>query len=188
MEKWRGRSVPATLALGLPTALFAHVLAFGQGHIAAGEAHTIFVQFALALSGATVLLLGTLSALGARNLRDGSVLAAKLRVHLPKWPSLLASCVACFLLIESAEPAHDVHFGVAALGIGFAVAIVHLLLSRFVTTLAHATIAIVRTLTVARRPAYRPNRRVSRPPHLPVFALLRRLEIRPPPLRRPLEG
>ncbi|MBV8363894.1 MAG: hypothetical protein JO193_04960 [Candidatus Eremiobacteraeota bacterium] len=111
------RKFLAALALGLPAALAAHFLTFGDAHPAGGAAHLLFIDAMVATVCASVLALCVGAIYIAAATREGSIVAASLDRLMPSALMLAATATAWFVLIERAEGSHALPLGWAAVAV-----------------------------------------------------------------------
>lgn len=104
------RSAAVSALLGLPVALVAHALVFGQSHAMGGERHGLAVYLAIVFSAAAATICGL------RNARS------KQARSLPP-AVLLFTAGAWFAAFELTESAHAVPVLLCALAVAFAAAI-----------------------------------------------------------------
>ena len=104
------RSAAVSALLGLPVALIAHTLVFGQAHAMGGERHGVAVYLAILFAAAAAVICGL------RNARS------KQARSLPP-AALLFTAGAWFAAFELTESAHAVPVLLCALAIVFAAAI-----------------------------------------------------------------
>ncbi|MGH7738356.1 MAG: hypothetical protein ACREMP_10905 [Candidatus Tyrphobacter sp.] len=102
----RLRGLPGAAALGLLAALLVHAAAYGTTHVMGADFHGAFLALAGCAGFSLFAILAALALLGARTSASGSILAARLRAHLPNWFVLAVSTIAWFSLIEGCEPKH----------------------------------------------------------------------------------
>jgi len=173
--------------LGIPTALLAHIGAFGgSGHTVGGAFHEAFMEGSLAAVAAFGLLL-VASLLQSVNrsadpVRDGSVLAMRLHAYLPNVLTLVAGSAFWYGIIEALEPHHDAAPLVLLLIAFFAAAtFVHFVASAIVRVLASIAIVFSTSTFATHTARFRPRRY-----HAIVLTAgriaSRRLFARPPPL------
>jgi hypothetical protein len=112
MTWWR--SLLGALLIGLPTAVLAHGLTYGRGHVLGGSNHENVVQLTLALGMLAVVACGALALASARTAQNGSILASRLAVYVPGWGTLTLAAAGWFCTIEGMEPHHQ---GIAALAV-----------------------------------------------------------------------
>lgn len=173
------RQLPGALILGLLASLVAHTLGYGDGHIQGGAYHDGLVALAT-LGGAGLLAAATIAAFfSAGPHGTGSVIAARIRSHVPGLAAIGASALGWYAAAESLEPTHATASSVlmaallalATIVIGFLAA----LLVRFVAAIAmgifespfanRQPLFARRAYVLARVPSARAARRpVSRPP------------------------
>jgi hypothetical protein len=96
------------LLIGLPTAVLAHALTYGQGHVLGGSHHENVLQLTLALGAVAAAAAAALTLASARTAQNGSILASRIAAYLPGWAGLAISAAAWFGLIESLESEHQV--------------------------------------------------------------------------------
>lgn len=180
MPQMRAKQFTGAAILGLVASLMAHTVAFGRGHVMGAAYHQAFLGLAgLALAafiGAAISLAWSASG----RISEGSILAARLRAGLPRWPSLCASTTAWLLLVEAVEPRHDAAPVLLLIG-----AIV--LASLVVLTAVRGLLAVLARIAVAVRSAKFAGRTQSWPlrfapvPRAHRLLRARRLYTRPPP-------
>lgn len=146
-----------------------------------GSYHALLLQAALAGSVAMCTLFASLAASGAARVADGSVLASRLALRLPRPASLVAATVGWYALAESIEPHHaaTVPLGASILTLAAAAWIVLRLAKAIVQALAGAVFAALRSPWATRTPRW--IRHASALPIARRSPLLRRRFARPPP-------
>ncbi len=175
------RKVPGGITLGLLASLAAHAALYGSGHAMGGSYHGLLIQLALAGLVAFLTFFGALAWGDAGRLRDGTVLASRLRERLPDGSVVLAAAGVWFVTAESIEPGHaaaPVAASLAALiGVSFAVT----WLARAITgAIARAVLVVTSALFSPRAPLW--QRRSYRPVTRRRILLTRRRFARPPPI------
>lgn len=134
------------MALGIPTAILAHTVLFGDGHQLGGSLHASFVGAAIAVAIGFVVLFSSLALAGAAEAATtGSLLATRLDAWLPRVRSLALCALGWYAAIECSEsdghaPAHF-----------FALAIALIASSLAVRYLARAFVGAIATVTLAAR-------------------------------------
>ncbi|MEO6913995.1 MAG: hypothetical protein ABI182_08265 [Candidatus Baltobacteraceae bacterium] len=174
------REFPGALALGLPVALLAHVLAFGGDHSLGGAYHQALAVGAVLAAAALAMLLVGLACSSARATQTGSVLAARVATLLPGDLPLAAGATGWFIFIESLEPHHRALPVLAAVALVAAAMLVGTIARALTRMLAEITIAILDLDFSPRIPAYALCI-AERTPRALNPAIRRRLYSRPPP-------
>jgi hypothetical protein len=173
------RRLAGAITLGLPAALLAHTIAFGNDHTMGGSyAQLLSVLGVTAVVALTILWLGLCASMRDR-LVDGSVLRATAVRFFPSTAGLAIAAGGWFGLAESLEASHDsVSIAVVLAALFFAALIIRAFAMHTLCVLAKAIVAtasqrfdIRNVALVAVRqetPAYGGNERVpqlySRPP------------------------
>ncbi len=170
------RNAATALLLGLPVALLAHALVFGQSHAVGGAMH------GAALSGCAFAL-AVAVALSSRDAAQGSILASRLRACAPRVPLMLFSGAAWFAALESCERAHGIPLAAVAVAMVAASLLIRLAISLLARSLAAVALALLahgEHLHSLERACLLPR---HRSPHaLKSFPHTRRLYSRPPPI------
>jgi hypothetical protein len=168
--------------LGVPTAILAHTLLFGQSHQLGGSLHGLFFAGGVAACVIAALVVAILAVAGSRTTPTGSLLAFRLSSWLPGVVSLAGSTLFWYALIESAEKPH-----VAAAPMLLLIATV-VLCALGLRTVARGVIAAIASVAISVRLAAFAVRSFSFVPAFPeaicAFAgriAARRLFARPPP-------
>jgi hypothetical protein len=175
------RKVPGALILGLLASLGAHAALYGSSHAMGGSYDGLLVQIALGGLVGLVALFGALAWGGAGGTSDGTVLATRLRDRLPDGGTVLLSAGIWFVAAESIEPSHAAATLPVTLTALAAVSYAVVWLARAITrAVAHAVLAVTRTIFSPRAPSWR--RRVRRPVVPRRILLARRRFARPPPI------
>lgn len=156
----------AAALLGLPAALFAHVLVFGGRHIVGGSLHGTFIELAAGFA-----LIATLTAtIGALRKLPGLV---------PGFAGSAVSTAVWFGSIELCEQGHGIPLLSAAAAIAIAAFVVRAIVLAFVQTV-RAVVSVLRTTFTGARGRVT----FSRPKSTPLARSLAhrfRLFSRPPP-------
>lgn len=98
------RELLGALALGVPAAVLAHTLLFGEGHQLGGSLHDTFLGIAVAASLGFVVFFVAVASSGAKTATTtGSLLAARLCAWLPSVWLLAGSALGWFAGIECSE-------------------------------------------------------------------------------------
>jgi hypothetical protein len=100
------RRLTAALMLGLPAALVAHLVTFGNQHAAGGAYHGTLLALGASLVAGAVAAGWLLAWSGSKATANGSVLAERLGRFVPSYGQLLVAAWAAFALIEWLEPLH----------------------------------------------------------------------------------
>ncbi len=167
MRSRLGRKIWTAALLGLPAALFAHVIVFGGEHTLGGSAHSWLLEF-----GGVFAFLGTLvAAIGAVR-RSTAV--------VPKFAPILTGAAGWFGIIELCESAHGIPIAAVIAALVFAAWIVRAVLSAFAHTVAAIAAILQLYLRAAKPPAPALIKRAVPRAHSCVHRL--RLFSRPPPL------
>lgn len=162
-----GRKFWSAALLGLPAALFAHVLVFGGEHTLGGSAHAWLLEL-----GGSFAFLGTLlAAIGAVRSRPSLV---------PQFGSILTGAAVWFAFIELGERTHGIPIAAVIAALAFAAWIVRAVLLAFARTIA-AVAAILQLVLRAANPTVAAPIKRAVPRALPRAHRLR-LFSRPPPL------
>ncbi len=103
----RPREALGALALGLLASMVAHAAGYGGGHAMGGSYHEALVAAATVAALGSALMGGAVAWAGAGRILEGSILAGRLRLYLPRWPAIFAAAVLWFSLAEHLEPKHD---------------------------------------------------------------------------------
>jgi hypothetical protein len=161
------RKLASAVLLGLPTALFAHVLVFGSEHSVGGAFHNGLLE----LAGSFAFVATLIAAIGALYRR---------RDLVPGFIATGSGAAAWFSAIELCEQGHGVPVLFAAVAIAFAAWIVRAVVLAFTQTLVAVVAILGATLAEAR------NRVILRRTYTVVFArsIAHRLRLfsRPPPV------
>lgn len=169
------RTALAAAALGLPSALLAHALVFGNDHAAGGALQSA----ALALA---ALVLVAACALHAIRLSQGSVVARRLTERIPHAITLAVTTGGWFALLERCETPH----AIPPLAVAAAIAIACFAVLAIVRSAARCIASIALAFTSALRPFAMPAVPVidlgfAPAPALLALARTHRLYSRPPP-------
>ena len=175
------RELPGALILGIPAAIVAHMLLFGQSHQLGGSLQDLFLSGALAAGVGFLVLFGSLAVAGATHVMGGSVLAAKLMRYLPGLGSLAGATATWYAAIEAAEPHHGgLPWPVVALAVASAAILVFFSSRSAVRAIARIAIAVTGSVFAPRTPAFVPRRLTQRAFGQGRIAANRRFA-RPPP-------
>jgi hypothetical protein len=161
--------------------LAAHTALYGGEHAMGGAYNELLLEVAMMGSAGFAAFLGALAWMGAQGAADGSILATRLRTHVPSFASVTGAAGLWFVLGERIEARHSSPG--AWLTVAFLLSAVWLLLALtrwLVRLLAGTIVAIARASFAARTPEWvrpaKPLLFVRRRP------LLRRRFARPPPI------
>ena len=146
LRPMRARGLPGALALGLLAATIAHAIGYGNSHAMGGPYHGLLFALCGAAGIGALVFAASLAWASAGRMAQGSVLAARLRDHLPGVTALTASATLWFALAESVEPHHE-----AASPVMLLAALV--IAAWLVSLLARGALAIVATIVLAFRAA-----------------------------------
>ena len=177
----RPREAPGALALGLLASLLAHAAEYGGGHSMGGSYHGALVAAGVVAGLGSALAAGALAWAGAGRILEGSILAVRLRLHLPRWPAVAAAAALWFALAEHLAPQHDAASPILLIA-GLAIA------AWLVLALARGALSILATIAIAvRKTRFSPRAHARLLRLLPApraHALLRatRRYARPPPI------
>ena len=111
------RKFLGALCLGLPAAVAAHFLTFGEAHTLGGRTHLAFIDAMVVALCASVLALCSAAIYLAAGTREGSIVAARVGRLVPSALTLALTAVGWLALIERAEEPHAVPFALAALAV-----------------------------------------------------------------------
>ncbi|HET7813394.1 MAG TPA: hypothetical protein VFL13_03390 [Candidatus Baltobacteraceae bacterium] len=165
----------AAAALGLPSALLAHALVFGNDHAAGGALQSAVLAFA-------ALALVLCVSLRAARLAQGSVVARRMLDCVPHAATLAAASGAWFGIIELCESPHAIPPLAVAAAIAIACFVIIAALrgtARCIATIALAVITALREFVIPALPAADIAFALA-PASLPL-ARTHRLFSRPPP-------
>ena len=119
-------------AAGLPVALFAHTMVFGDAHVAGGAFHLAVTGTSLVLAGVVALLATGFAIIGGDVARDGSAAAAWAFARLAPTSWIAAASAGWFAAVESLERPHAIPLAATALSLWLAARLVRTLLAWFV--------------------------------------------------------
>lgn len=160
------RRFGSAVLLGLPAALFAHVLVFGSDHVVGGSMHAAVLE----LGGVFAFLTALMAASAAVRSRCAAA---------PRFLTIVAGAAAWFAAIELCERSHGTPFLLTALAIVFASWLVRAILLAFAQTVAAIAVILAGVRVRAPRIAFAHRANIV----LPRSAAHRlRLFSRPPPV------
>ncbi len=178
----RPRELPGALALGIPAAIVAHMLLFGQSHQLGGSLQDLFLSGALAAALGGLVFFGSLALAATRFQCGGSILAARLSSRLPGIVPLAGATGFWYALIEAAEPRHE---GLPLLAVVAALAcaavLIFFIARAAVRWLAHIAVVFCTLAFAPRALAFAPRRYERRAFGKGRIAASRRFA-RPPPV------
>lgn len=179
------RELPGALILGLLASLLAHTASYGDGHIAGGQYHDALASLALAGGVGFAASLALFGWLNARRMAEGSIVAARLRRHLPSPAAVCAIATVCFAGIEALEtaPHAQTPSGLIVLALVVASWAICALARFMVGTLAGIAVQLVARGSALRRPAF-VRRAAARVRVMGTLYAFRRFA-RPPPRVQP---
>jgi hypothetical protein len=173
------RQLPGALILGLLASLIAHAAGFGGSHTEAGAYHELLSTLALAGAGGALIAAIAAAFGNAGACAQGSVLASRLCIWIPRVRAVVLAGGAWFALIESLEPAHGpASLAIVALAMVVAAFALRGLAVVTARALAHCVLAVART-AVATRSVFSARRYCA--PAIVTPHLARRIVTRPPP-------
>lgn len=167
------------LVFGLPVALLAHLITFGDEHVVGGGEHGLVVVGAWALTAIVLVGAAASATLSSRRTQSGSVVSARLQAYLPSWAALASTAFLWYLAVERLESPH--------VSIGLPILAALALLAYLAIVVGRAVLRAFATLAVAwfapgRMPLSRPAPRLAYAAPVPALAApVRRRFARPPP-------
>lgn len=168
------RALVSAALLGLPTALLTHALVFGSEHAIGGALQSV------ALAAGSLALLAVVAS-HSRQAVQGSILASRLRDHIPQFALLGGASAIWFVLIELCETPHSVPLAAVGAALIAACLIVRAGISLLAQSIAGIVIAVARLLVHSQPVAVTVRNVRTAPRSLRSLAHTERLFSRPPP-------
>jgi len=146
------RKFLGALTLGLPAAVSAHFVTFGNSHTVGGAAHGLVMDGMLGALCASVVALLLGAAYFAAAHRSGSLVAARLGRFLPATPLIALAAAGWFCLIERAEVSHSTPVLLAGTVLVLVAALLRVAVSASLRLLAAVALAFFTLPFAAREP------------------------------------
>ena len=176
----RFRKFLGALCLGLPAAVTAHFLTFGNAHTLGGATHLALIDATVVAVCASVLALCLGAVYFAAATREGSILASRLDRLVPSALTLAVAATSWFMVIERAEESHATPLALAAIAVICVALLFRFAICAALRILARAALHIFSASFRARQPErFDPVTRAHPSYKRPQLALSR--FSRPPP-------